>query len=104
MASPAIESEDTMISGSEKKNPKNRETGEPDTTVIKLVQELADREDWKMFHVALAWIDKRVPFPIIGFSSSERIEGALGIRGKSLSDKGDRYLEKLYESKAIAGH
>lgn len=57
-----------------------------------------------MAHVALAWINKRVASPIIGFSSVERMEEALGARGKVLTADEEKYLEELYESRRIVGH
>ena len=65
---------------------------------------LADKHKWPMSHVALAWINKRVSSPIIGFSSVERIEQAITARGKVLSDDEEKLLEELYEPKAIMGH
>jgi len=78
--------------------------GEPDTTIIKRVQELADKKGWKMSHVALAWINKRISSPIIGFSSVERMDEAIGVRGKTLTEEEEKYLEELYQPKAIVGH
>lgn len=57
-----------------------------------------------MSHVALAWINKRVASPIIGFSSLQRMEDALQARGKTLTEEEEKYLEELYEPKAIQGH
>jgi aryl-alcohol dehydrogenase-like predicted oxidoreductase len=57
-----------------------------------------------MSHVALAWINKRVASPIIGFSSVERMDEALEARGKVLTEEEERYLEELYESRKIVGH
>lgn len=68
------------------------------------MQELAEKKGWKMSQVALAWINKRVSSPIIGFSSVERIEESLDVRGQTLTDEEERYLEELYVPKAISGH
>lgn len=57
-----------------------------------------------MGQVALAWINKRVSSPIIGFSSVERIDEALGVRGKTLSEEEEKYLEELYVPKVVNGH
>ena len=57
-----------------------------------------------MSHVALAWIDKRIASPIIGFSSVERMDEALDVRGKTLTEEEEKYLEELYEPRAITGH
>lgn len=55
-------------------------------------------------HVALAWINKRVTSPIIGFSKLDRLEEAIAARGKVLTDEEERYLEELYKPKVIHGH
>lgn len=57
-----------------------------------------------MSHVALAWINKRIASPIIGFSSVERMDEALDVKGKTLTEEEEKYLEELYEPKAIQGH
>jgi aryl-alcohol dehydrogenase-like predicted oxidoreductase len=57
-----------------------------------------------MSSVALAWINKRVASPIIGFSSEKRIDEALEARGKTLTDEEEKYLEELYTPRAIVGH
>jgi aryl-alcohol dehydrogenase-like predicted oxidoreductase len=75
-----------------------------DIAIIKRVQELAEKKDWKMSHVALAWINKRVSSPIIGFSSIERMDESIGARGKTLTEEEEKYLEELYQPKPIVGH
>lgn len=79
-------------------------TGQTDLAIIGRVVELAEKHDWAIAHVSLAWINKRVASPIIGFSSVERIEQAISARGKVLSDEEEKYLEELYQPKAIDGH
>ena len=68
------------------------------------MQEIAEKHGWKMSQVALAWINKRVASPIIGFSSVERIDEAIEARGKTLTEEEEKYLEELYEPKSIMGH
>jgi aryl-alcohol dehydrogenase-like predicted oxidoreductase len=85
-------------------SPGSHGTVEPDLTIIKRVMEIAEKRSWPMAHVALAWINKRVASPIIGFSSLERIDQAISAREKVLTEEEERYLEELYEPKAIAGH
>lgn len=46
----------------------------------------------------------RVSSPIIGFSSVERMDEALGVRGKTLTEEEEKYLEELYVPKTISGH
>jgi aryl-alcohol dehydrogenase-like predicted oxidoreductase len=77
---------------------------EVDVKTIARVQELAEKKGWKMSQVALAWVNKRISSPIIGFSSVERLEEACEARGKTLTDEEEKYLEELYEPRAIVGH
>ncbi|KAI1364989.1 NADP-dependent oxidoreductase domain-containing protein [Xylaria arbuscula] len=82
------------------------DTGEDDTPdkIIMRVKEVATKRGWPMSHVGLAWLNKRVTAPILGFSSEERILEALSARGKALSDEEEQYLEELYRPRAIQGH
>ncbi|CAD0097279.1 unnamed protein product [Aureobasidium vineae] len=79
-------------------------TSEVDVKTIGRVQELAEKKGWKMAHVALAWINKRVSSPIIGFSSVERMDEALGANDKTLTEDEEKYLEELYQPRNIVGH
>lgn len=78
---------------------------EADTKIIGKVEELAKQKDWKMSQVALAWsMKKGISSPIIGFSSVNRIDESLLVKGKELSDADVAFLEEDYEPKAISGH
>ena len=77
---------------------------ETDQRIIRRVERVAEKHGWKMSQVALAWINKRVSSPIVGFSSVERMDEAIDTRGKMLSKDEEKYLEELYEPKAITGH
>lgn len=79
-------------------------TSEVDLKIIGRVAELAEKREWPMAHVALAWINKRVTSPIIGCSSVKRIDEAVGSNGKVLRDEEERYLEELYQPRPIWGH
>ena len=57
-----------------------------------------------MSQVALAWANKRISSPIIGFSSIGRMDEALTARGKELTKEEEEFLEELYKPKAIYGH
>lgn len=82
----------------------NEKFMDADEEIIARVEELADKKGWKMSHVALAWINKRISSPIIGFSSVERMDEALEVKGKTLTDEEERLLEELYKTKPILGH
>jgi aryl-alcohol dehydrogenase-like predicted oxidoreductase len=77
---------------------------ELDRQIISRVVEIAEKRGWPISHVALAWINKRVSSPIIGFSKVERIDQAVSAKGKVLTDEEENYLEELYQPKAIDGH
>lgn len=75
-----------------------------DHKIIERVHELAEKKGWKMSHVSLAWINKRISSPIIGFSSVDRMDEALDANGKTLTEEEEKYLEELYQPRAIVGH
>ncbi|KAK2732647.1 hypothetical protein FQN55_004049 [Onygenales sp. PD_40] len=78
--------------------------GETEVATIKRVEELAAKKGWAMSQVALAWLNRRISSPIIGFSSVERIEEALGANGKTLTEEEERYLGELYKPRVVTGH
>jgi len=90
--------------GTTERSKPEKELTEVDQKIIGRVEELAKKKGWKMSWVALAWINSRISSPIIGFSSVERIEEAIEVRGKKLTAEEEKYLEELYEPKAIVGH
>lgn len=104
LARPPSDFGSTERSALESKNPGLTGTGEPDLSIIKRVQEIAEKRGWPMAHVALAWVNKRVASPIVGFSSIARMEEAAGARGKELTAEEESYLEELYQPKPIIGH
>jgi aryl-alcohol dehydrogenase-like predicted oxidoreductase len=75
-----------------------------DFTILKRVEVLAEKKQWKRSQVALVWINKRVSSPIVGFSSIERLDEALGVVGKTLTEDEEQYLEEPYKPKEISGH
>ncbi|KAI0204628.1 aldo-keto reductase [Astrocystis sublimbata] len=72
--------------------------------IITRVSEIAAKRKWPMSHVSLAWLNRRVTAPILGFSSEERILEALSARGKVLTDEEEVYLEESYRPRSIQGH
>jgi aryl-alcohol dehydrogenase-like predicted oxidoreductase len=75
-----------------------------DAEIIKRVEELAKKKGWAMSHVALAWIIQKGTVPIVGFSSLKRLEEAVDVKGKSLTDEEMKYLEEPYLPKPVVGH
>jgi len=107
LARPAAQFGSTKRSEGEKAARGGQDLPEADVKIIGRVQELADKkkdQGWSMTHVALAWINKRVTSPIVGFSSTDRIDESLGARGKVLTEEEEKYIEELYQPKAISGH
>ena len=56
-----------------------------------------------MSHVALAWVNQRISSPIIGFSSTKRMDEAIEANGKELTEEEEKYLEELYQAKPAMG-
>jgi aryl-alcohol dehydrogenase-like predicted oxidoreductase len=83
---------------------KTGELTDEDETIIKRVQELAEKKGWKMSQVALVWIIQKGTIPIVGFSNISRIDEACEVRGKSLTEEEMKYLEEPYKPKEIMGH
>lgn len=78
---------------------------ETDISIIGRVEELAAQKQWKMSHVAMAWLMQRgISSPIIGFSKVDRIDEALEVKGKTLTEEDMKYLEEVYIPKNIMGH
>lgn len=78
---------------------------EVDVTIIDKVEELAKKKEYKMSQVALAWLNhKGISSPIIGFSKVERMDEALGMKGKTLTDVEVKFLEEAYVPKEVKGH
>lgn len=77
---------------------------ETDITIIKRVEELAGKKGWKMSHVALAWIIQKGTIPIVGFSNLSRLDEAVDVKGKTLTDEETKWLEEPYQPKVVVGH
>lgn len=97
-------SAETERAESSKSNANVTPISDADIAIIKRVQELANKKDWKMSQVALAWIIQRGTIPIVGFSNLSRLDEAADVRGKTLTDEDMKYLEEPYVPKAVVGH
>lgn len=84
--------------------PMVRDVTDADEKIVRRVQELAEKKGWKMSHVALAWIIQKGTIPIVGFSNLARLEEAVDVRGKTLTEEEMKYLEEPYEPKKVVGH
>jgi aryl-alcohol dehydrogenase-like predicted oxidoreductase len=84
--------------------------GDPSNTrdealeIIRRVEQLAEKKNWTMSQVTLAWTLKRVTSPIIGFSTVQRIDDALSARGKTLTSEEEACLEEPYTPLNVEGH
>ena len=83
---------------------KQNKLSEADLEIIGRVEKVAKDRGWNMTEVALAWVNKRSTSPIIGFSSVERIDQALAVNGKVLTEEEEKYLEEPYKAKSVIGH
>ncbi|KAI5885107.1 Aldo/keto reductase [Schizophyllum commune H4-8] len=73
-----------------------------DAEIIKRVEEIAKKRGWAMSQVALAWAQRTVTSPIVGFNSVERVGQAI-VDGE-LTDEEAKYLEEPYQPKPVRGH
>jgi aryl-alcohol dehydrogenase-like predicted oxidoreductase len=81
-----------------------RNLSDADTEIVKRVIELAKKKDWTQSQVALSWIIQQNTIPIVGFSNLKRLDEAVKVKGKTLTDEEMKYLEQPYQPKAIMGH
>lgn len=68
------------------------------------MEEIAKKKGWTMSQVALAWVSRRVSSPIVGFSSVERIDEALGCGDWTITLEEEAYLEGPYVPKNTSSH
>jgi aryl-alcohol dehydrogenase-like predicted oxidoreductase len=99
-----LDSGETTRSQVTKNHPMFGGQTEADKAIIGRVEELAKKKGWPMAQVALAWIVQKDTIPIVGFSSVERLDEAVGVKGKTLTEEEIKYLEEPYVPKAISGH
>lgn len=95
---------ETLRSESSKNHPMLMRPGRGDETIVKRVEETAKKHGWTMSQVALAWNVQKQTIPIVGFSNLERVDDAVGVKGKRLSEEEMKYLEEPYEPREIMGH
>ncbi|KAH8811130.1 aldo/keto reductase [Xylogone sp. PMI_703] len=75
-----------------------------DREIVKRVEEVATQKAWPMTHVAIAWIKRRTVSPIIGINSLKSLDEILGVYGKMLTEKEEKYIEEPYVPKQVRGH
>ncbi|KAL0579056.1 hypothetical protein V5O48_002949 [Marasmius crinis-equi] len=77
---------------------------EAEKTIIRRVEEVAQKRGVSMAEVALAWLESKVTSPIIGTSSVERLEQNLVGEDFTLTEEETKYLEEPYVPKPLRGH
>ena len=70
------------------------------------VEEMAEEKDASMAQIALSWVLHKdvVDAPIVGTTSVEHLEEAVGALDISLSDSDIEWLEAPYEPVSVSGH
>jgi aryl-alcohol dehydrogenase-like predicted oxidoreductase len=95
---------ETSRSETMKSNPMFGGHSDADKKIIGRVEEVAKKKGWTMAQVSLAWIIQKGTIPIVGFSSIDRLNQSVGIKGKELTEEEIKYLEEPYVPKNIVGH
>ncbi|KAI9890234.1 MAG: hypothetical protein M1814_004396 [Vezdaea aestivalis] len=75
-----------------------------DEHIIGRVEEVAKKRNVPMATVAMAWVIEKGAVPIVGLSSTKRIDEAVDGVSFKLTEEEIKYLEDPYEPKAIFGH
>ncbi|KAI4524595.1 Aldo/keto reductase [Schizophyllum commune Loenen D] len=76
---------------------------EVDSEIIKRVEEIAKKRGWTMAQVSLAWTQRKVSSPIVGFNSLKRVDQNLLPDGE-LTDEEANYIEEPYQPRPVRGH
>lgn len=75
-----------------------------DEDIIRRVTELSTRRDCKMSQVSLCWLVQKGSVPITGMATLDRVDDAAAIKDMLLTEDEVKFLEELYQPKAISGH
>ncbi|TPX12351.1 uncharacterized protein E0L32_006998 [Thyridium curvatum] len=81
-----------------------KDLSEADAEIVRRVEKVAKDKGWAMSHVALAWTRAKGTIPIVGFNSVERIQDAVAMKGKALTEEEVKFLEEPYVPKQVVGH
>jgi aryl-alcohol dehydrogenase-like predicted oxidoreductase len=84
----------------------NRGVTDADATIIKRIQEVAEKKGCKMSQVAAAWVKGKGCIPIIGLGSTsiERLDDACALKDIRLTEEEAKYLEEPYIPKPVNRH
>lgn len=83
---------ETTRSESTKGTPFERKYTEAHKEIISRVQTLAEKKGCSMAAVALTWAMRKIDSPIVGVSSTKRLEESI-IHGVDITDEDAKYLE-----------
>lgn len=75
-----------------------------DESIIRRVEQIAQKRAWKMSQVALAWLVQGGSVPITGMATLDRVDEAIAVKDLKLTEEEIKYLEELYEPKEVSGH
>ncbi|KAI0406653.1 Aldo/keto reductase [Xylaria palmicola] len=75
-----------------------------DLAIAERVRAVAAARGWPMSHVALAWLCRRVASPVVGVATAARLDEAMAVRGKVLTEAEEKRLEEPYLPKEVSGH
>lgn len=76
-------------------------TTESSHTIINRVQELAGKKGVPMATIALAWSLSKGMIPIVGFSSTQRVDEAVNALSIKLTPEEIAYLEEAYRPERV---
>lgn len=77
---------------------------ENDKLIIDRVEEVAKKHNVAMAVVAIAWVLAKGVSPIVGLGSKERIDQAVEASKFVLPEEDIKYLEEVYQSRAVRGY
>lgn len=75
-----------------------------DRTIVGRVEEVAQRRKVPMAAIAIAWTLSKGAYPVVGLSSTERIDQAVAASTLQLTRDEISYLEEPYLPKAVTGY
>jgi aryl-alcohol dehydrogenase-like predicted oxidoreductase len=75
-----------------------------DRAIVSRVEEVAQRRKVPMAAVAVAWVLSKGAYPVVGLSSTERIDQAVAASKLQLTPEEISYLEEPYLPKAVTGY
>ncbi|EDO15289.1 hypothetical protein Kpol_449p4 [Vanderwaltozyma polyspora DSM 70294] len=72
-----------------------------EASIINRVEKLSIKKNIPMSAISLAWVLQKGCFPIVGFSSIERVEEAIDALDVNLTEEEMKYLEEPYQHREL---